>query len=155
MRRRTGSSLSTTPFCAQPLLRSNRDQHVPPLRSSTMSKVRLRQVFVGSSFSIAIILVAIAAESQQLLRSEDPSPNEANDFSPYVGKDGSISLPKDYRQTFEHMGTWAVAKAKDKPVSEQHIVYARHDDIEAYRRDAKFRDGTVLIKEITNVNSAE
>jgi hypothetical protein len=118
-----------------------------------MSKVRPRHVFVASSFSIAIIVVAIAAGSQQLLRSEDPSPNKANDFSPYVGKDGSISLPKDYRSTFEHMGTWAVAKKSGEPLFEMHNVYARPEDIEAYRKEGHFADGATLVKEITHVGS--
>jgi hypothetical protein len=40
----------------------------------------------------------------------EPSADAASDFSPYVTKDGGISLPTDYREKFIHLGTWAVAK---------------------------------------------
>src|SRR5262249_41671053 len=60
---------------------------------------------------------------------------KADDFSPYVTKDGGISLPLDYREKFLHLGSWAVATKPDKPVDEMHNVYARLEDIQAYRRD--------------------
>jgi hypothetical protein len=52
-----------------------------------------------------------------------------------------------------HLGTWAVASKPNQPVHEMHNVYARAEDVQAYRRDAKFPDGAVLIKEITTVGS--
>jgi cytochrome c len=80
-------------------------------------------------------------------------PPAASDFSPYVTKEGGISLPTDYRDKFMHLGTWAVASKPNQPVGEMHNVYARAEDVQAYRRDAKFPDGAVLIKEITHVGS--
>jgi cytochrome c len=101
--------------------------------------------------TIALVAVTIAFFGVDLARSEEPSSNKAEGFSPYVSKDGAISLPKDYRETFVHMGSWAVAKAADKPVDELHNVYARAEDIKAFRRDGKFPDGAALVKEVTNV----
>ncbi|MGH7171165.1 MAG: cytochrome P460 family protein, partial [Gemmataceae bacterium] len=43
----------------------------------------------------------------------------------------------------------------DKPVDEMHNVYARSEDVRAYRRDGKFPDGAVLVKDITCVGSAK
>jgi Cytochrome P460 len=77
----------------------------------------------------------------------------ANDFSPYVTKDGGISRPTDYRETFWHLGTFAVATKPNQPVDEMHNVYARPEDVRAYRRDGKFPDGSVLVKEVTRVGS--
>ncbi len=82
-----------------------------------------------------------------------PRSFEGDDFSPYVSKDGGISLPLDYREKFLHMGTWAVAPTSGKPVEEMHLVYSRPEDIQAYRRDRKFPDGAVLVKEITSVDA--
>jgi cytochrome c len=77
----------------------------------------------------------------------------ADGFSPYVTKDGGISLPADYRTKFTHLGTWAVATKPGKPVDELHGVYARPEDVQAYRRDGKFPDGAVLVKDVTSVGS--
>jgi cytochrome c len=83
----------------------------------------------------------------------DPPAPKADDFSPYVTKDGGISLPADYRTKFTHLGTWAVATKPGKPVDELHGVYARPEDVQAYRRDGKFPDGAVLVKDVTSVGS--
>src|SRR5262249_31342018 len=73
----------------------------------------------------------------------------------YVTKDGGISRPTNYRETFLHLGSWAVATKPDKPVDETHNVYARPEDVRAYRRDGKFPDGAVLVKDVTHVGSAK
>ena len=52
-----------------------------------------------------------------------------------------------------HLGTYAVATKPDQPVDEMHNVYARPEDVRAYRRDGKFPDGAVLVKEVTRVGS--
>src|SRR5262249_41982884 len=82
-----------------------------------------------------------------------PLAGAGSDFSPYVTKDGGISLPTDYRDKFMHLGSWAVASKSNQSVHELHHVYARAEDVQAYRRDGKFPDGAVLVKEVTNVGS--
>jgi cytochrome c len=51
--------------------------------------------------------------------------------------------------------SWAVATKVHEPVHELHHVYARAEDVRAYRRDGKFPDGAVLVKEVTKVGSAK
>jgi len=104
--------------------------------------------------SIVVIVAMVAIECLQPARSED-TPANTSGFSPYVANDGAISLPKDYRESFVHLGTWAVAKDKDKPVFEMHNVYTKPEAIQAYRRDGKFPDGAVLVKEITDADAAK
>jgi hypothetical protein len=102
----------------------------------------------------ATLLGAMSALGWSLpLAADDPAASQADDFSPYVTKEGGISLPTDYREKFLHMGSWAVAKKPEQPVHEMHNVYARPEDIQGYRRDGKFPDGAVLVKEITRVGS--
>ena len=84
---------------------------------------------------------------------DDPPARAADEFSPYVTKDGGITRPTDYRDTFEFLGTYAVATKPDRPVDEMHVVYARPEDVKAYRRDGKFPDGATLVKEVTKVGS--
>ena len=78
-----------------------------------------------------------------------------SDFSPYVAKEGGISLPTDYRDKFMYIGTWAVAPKPNQSVHAMHNVYARPEDVRAFRCDGKFPDGAVLVKEITDVASAK
>ena len=114
--------------------------NVPPRRNIGL---------IAATLLVAMIAVGL---SQPSPANDTPTP-KADDFSPYVTKEGGISLPADYREKFLHLGTWAVAKKPATPVAEMHNVYTRPEDIQAYRRDGKFPDGAVLVKEITNVGS--
>jgi cytochrome c len=80
-------------------------------------------------------------------------PDDPESFSHYVAKDGAITRPADYREKFEHIGTSAVATKPGGPVDEMHSVYSRPEDVKAFRRDGKFPDGAVLVKEVTKVAS--
>jgi cytochrome c len=108
---------------------------------------------VGGVVSVSLLGALISLRSSHLSSADDSSASKSEGFSPYVTKDGGISLPADYREKFLHLGTWAVATTPDKPVKELHNVYTRPEDIEAYHKKGKFPDGAVLVKEITNVGS--
>jgi len=109
---------------------------------------------VGGLVVATLLAAMIALGWSHLSPAGAPPTPKAEDFSRYVTKEGGISLPLDYREKFLHLGTWAVAKKPDQPVHEMHNVYAQLKDIQAYRRDGKFSDGAVLVKEITNASSA-
>jgi hypothetical protein len=109
----------------------------------------------GCLAAAALVAAANAAGALHPARSDAPPVREADNFSPYVTKDGGISRPTNYRETFLHLGSWAVATKPDKPVDEMHNVYARPEDVQAYRRDGKFPDGAVLVKDVTHVDSAK
>ena len=66
-------------------------------------------------------------------------------FSAFVDKKGTISLPKDFRKTMSHLGSWFVPLGD---ASGFHDVYARQTDISAYRKTGKFPDGAILVKEL-------
>ena len=102
----------------------------------------------GCLAAVTFVAAATVPDALQPARSDAPPARNADSFSPYVTKDGGISRPTNYRETFLHLGSWAVATKPDKPVDEMHNVYARPEDIKAYRRD-----GTVLIKELSSVGS--
>src|SRR3954465_12786898 len=117
---------------------------------TTRTMRRIAACSLASAALIAAIVVPIASQSAP---ANDTSAGAGSDFSPYVSKDGAISRPTDYREKFLHLGTWAVAKKKGEPVHEMHNVYARPEDVQAFRRDGKFPDGATLVKEVTKVGS--
>ena len=112
-----------------------------------------RRIAAWSLVSAALRAAIVTPVASQSAPPKETSAGSATDFSPYVSKDGAISRPTDYRENFLHLGTWAVAKKKGDPVHEMHNVYARPDDIQAFRRDGKFPDGATLVKEITDVSA--
>ena len=112
-----------------------------------------RRQTIGGLLVAALLAAMIAFGLSNPSPADDSSAPKADDFSPYVTKDGGISRPTDYRDTFEYLGTYAVATKPDKPLDEMHVVYARPEDVRAYRRDGKFPDGATLVKEVTRVGS--
>lgn len=112
-----------------------------------------RQQTIGGLAVAALLAGLVAVGLSNRLSADAPLAAKANDFSPYVTKDGGISLPLDYRKKFLHLGSWAVATRPGKPVDEMHNVYARPEDVQAYRRDGKFPDGAILVKDVTTVGS--
>jgi cytochrome c len=112
-----------------------------------------REKIIGGLALAASVATIMILSLAHLLRAADPPAPKTDDFSPYVTKDGGISLPAEFREKFLHLGTWAVATKPDKPVDELHGVYARPEDVEAYRKDGKFPDGAVLVKDVTSVGS--
>jgi len=132
-------------------------------RTSVIAWTAVVAVIAALSYALTVVAVPRAAAEDKAkaapvkfpLAGHDPLGPKADGFSPYVTKDGGISLPLDYREKFLHLGTWSVATKPGKPVDEMHNVYARPEDVRAYRRDGKFPDGAVLVKDVTRVGSAK
>lgn len=93
------------------------------------------------------------------LQAQEPAKKEPaakpSDFSPYVDVDGGISLPDDFETKFVHIGTVSVAPKPGEPVNEIHGTYTRKEDLEAFRRDGKFPDGAVLVKDVRATTNAK
>lgn len=75
-------------------------------------------------------------------------------FRDHVDGEGNISLPMDARASWVHLGSWVVQEA-DAPGAGFHDVYTQPEAARAYRDSGEFADGTVLVKEIRGVESAE
>lgn len=108
------------------------------IMSRTLIFRRTTAVSLGL-FAVAAIAIGAAPETAE--------------FSPYVAKDGAIARPVDYRDKFTYLGSYAVATKPNQPVDEMHNVYARPEDVQAFRKDGKFPDGAVLVKDVTSVGS--
>ena len=62
-----------------------------------------------------------------------------------VDKTGDIRKPQDTRDLYQLLGTYLAADSK---AEEMHVTYASPGAAEYYRKNGKFADGTVLVKEI-------
>jgi hypothetical protein len=80
-------------------------------------------------------------------RQEGRSPAQAiqNGFD-LVDKSGTIRIPTDYRERYESLGTYTVFDGKGG--GDMHYTYASPGTAEYYRKNGKFADGTVLVKEV-------
>lgn len=66
-----------------------------------------------------------------------------------IGANGSLHVPAHYRTSYQFLGSWAIAADKGGQGSKSlHVVYGSPGAIAAYRRDGRFPDGSVLIKEV-------
>ena len=62
-----------------------------------------------------------------------------------VDKSGNISMPTDYRDKYELLGTYTIIDPKG---DQMHVTYASPGTAAYYRKTGKFPDGAVLVKEI-------
>jgi len=69
-----------------------------------------------------------------------------------VDKEGNIAKPKDYRDKYQSLGAYTVLDPKG---NQMHFTYASPGSAEYYRRNGKFADGTVLVKEVFGTEHAK
>ena len=118
-----------------------------------MKSPRLRQAALAVLL-LTVASVVIATYSSRRAHYAGAVEPEPMRYSRYVDAEGNIGLPSDYDTTFLHLGTFAVATKPDGPTDEIHGVYARGEDVEAYRRDGEFPDGAVIVKDVYRTVSA-
>jgi Cytochrome P460 len=61
---------------------------------------------------------------------------------------GNLRVPANYRTAYQFLGSWAVAADQGQGSKEIHVVYTSPGTISAYRKDGRFPDGSVLVKEV-------
>lgn len=96
------------------------------------------------SARISLLIVALVViSSQQPVRSQ--SKGSTNGFD-LVDKTGNIRKPADVRDLYQLLGTYDVLL---NPKGEQmHVTYASPGTAQYFRKNGKFADGTVLVKEV-------
>jgi hypothetical protein len=65
-----------------------------------------------------------------------------------VDASGNLRVPGDYRTAYQFLGSWAVAADQGPGSKEIHLVYASPGTAAAYRKNGRFTDGSVLVKEV-------
>jgi Cytochrome P460 len=99
---------------------------------------------VGIGMAGVLAAVAIAAQAQM---DTTASRNGSNEKA-VVDDAGNLHVPDAYRTTYQLLGSWAVAANQGQVSKELHVVYASPGTIAAYRKDGRFPDGAVLLKEV-------
>ena len=69
-----------------------------------------------------------------------------------VDAKGNIRKPQDYRGRYQVLGVYAVLDPKG---SDMHYTYASPGTAEFYRKNGRFADGTVLVKEVLSTSHAQ
>jgi Cytochrome P460 len=107
---------------------------------------------------VILALVGLAgyqlASSQKTGSSQKTAGSRTASFNGHelVDQTGNIRKPADYRDHYQSLGTWAVLDPKGNQL---HVVYASPGAAEYYRKNGKFGDGTVLVKEIYGTDHAQ
>jgi Cytochrome P460 len=100
---------------------------------------------------IASLFVALVVlTSQQLVRSQ--SMKSANGFD-LVDKAGNIRKPADFRDLYQELGVYTPVDFNNN--TEMHYTYAPPGTAEYYRKNGKFADRTVLVKEVFATDHAQ
>jgi Ni/Co efflux regulator RcnB len=128
----------------EPQLR-NRDQR------SWLRKIRsVRNIAMKKRYLIVILALIVVAsytvqsQSNSTVQSQSNSKG-ANGYD-LVDKDGILHKPADYRDRYQALGVFSVADLNGNV--DLHYTYAPPGTAEYYRKNGKFADGTVLVKEI-------
>jgi len=95
------------------------------------------------AFAIALSSGALGATAQ--------SGGQADHFD-LVDANGTLRKAPGYRDRFQILGTWTVLDPKG---NQMHFTYASPGTAEFYRKNKKFADGTVLVKEIFGTTHAK
>src|ERR1700752_985321 len=99
-------------------------------------------------YLILILMLIIVAG----LEVKSQSTSTYNGFD-LVDKAGNIRKPANYRDLYEALGVFSVADLSGD--GEMHYTYASPGTAEYYRKNGKFADGTVLVKEVFGTEHAQ
>ena len=105
-------------------------------------------VIVVGLLSLFVVSVAAFGQTGITAATNDPKTEAV------VDANGNLRVPADYRAVYQFLGSWAVAADQGQGSKEIHVVYASSDTIAAYRKDGRFPDGSVLVKEVFEATTA-
>jgi hypothetical protein len=112
--------------------------------------MRAVRVFILGISGIGAVIAIAALSSMQATAISSASQTEAA-----VDVEGNLHVPRDYQTTYQQLGSWAVAAGEGRGAKELHVVFASPGSIEGYRKDGRFTDGTVLVKEVFEAATKE
>lgn len=106
---------------------------------------------INRSVCVALFAIAAIALSSTLVFGASSRTQVANATArsaPPVDAKGNLHVPSNYHQSYEYLGSWAIAADTGSGSKQIHEVYASPGAIAAYRKSGKFPNGTTLIKEV-------
>lgn len=112
-------------------------------QSSRLRKIRsVRNLAIKKRY-LLLILALIGLASYQVQSQSNSSGSNGYDL---VDKAGILHKPADYRDRYQALGVFSVADLNG--AVDLHYTYAPPGTAEYYRKNGKFADGTVLVKEV-------
>jgi len=113
---------------------------------------RSNQPAEGNSMILRVSIFALAFLI--LAAYEELKPQSQNKYGGFdlVDKAGNIRRPADVRDLYQLLGTYTVEL--NPKGEEMHVTYASPGTAQAYRKNGKFADGTVLVKEVFGTDHA-
>jgi hypothetical protein len=99
--------------------------------------------------SMVLLALIILAGYQQV------KPQTSNTYNGFdlVDKTGNIRKPVDFRDLYQALGVYTPVDFNNN--TEMHYTYAPPGTAEYYRKNGKFADGTVLVKEVFATDRAQ
>jgi hypothetical protein len=98
----------------------------------------------------ALILSLVVLTGHQPITSQ--TTGSINGFD-LVDKTGDIRKPADFRDLYQELGVYTPVDLNNN--TEMHYTYAPPGTAEYYRKNGKFADGTVLVKEVFATDHAQ
>jgi len=106
-----------------------------------------------AGLAILMILGIVVATKRPSIRAAEPDAVSSGRAA--EDAEGHLHVPGDYRTSYQFLGSWAIAADDGKASKELHVVYASPGTIDVYRRDGRFPDGAVLVKEVFRTATGE
>lgn len=104
----------------------------------------------GTQKRYIVLILALVILAGYTVKSQ--SNNSDNGFD-LVDKAGNIRKPVNYRDLYQALGVFSVADLNGD--IEMHYTWASQGTAEYYRKNGKFADGTVLVKEVFGSDHAQ
>ena len=109
--------------------------------------------------SVSIIAMGIAGISAMIVitvahSQMNATPNGGTKSAAVEDARGNLRVPDAYRETYQLLGSWAIAADQGSGSKELHVVYASPGAIDAYRKGRHFPNHTVLVKEVYQAATA-
>jgi hypothetical protein len=95
---------------------------------------------------VLVLAAAVSLGAYAQMRTSDRAGTQ--NAEGVVDAEGNLRVPVDYRTAYQFLGSWAVAAEQGQGSKEMHVVYASPGTIAAYRKDGRFPDGSLLVKEV-------
>ncbi|WP_454630695.1 cytochrome P460 family protein [Bradyrhizobium cenepequi] len=112
----------------------------------------MRAIGAAGLAILSLLGIAVATKQSSIWATE---PNAVSAGTIAVDSEGHLHVPGEYRTSYQLLGSWAIAAEDGRGSKEIHVVYASPGTIDAYRRDRRFPDGAVLVKEVFKTVTAE
>lgn len=118
----------------------------PQLRNLDQSSwLRKARSFLSIAIQKRYLILILALITLAGYQVQSQSNSSSNGFD-LVDKAGIIRKPADYRDRYQALGVFSVADLNG--AVDMHYTYAPPGTAEYYRKNGKFADGTVLVKEV-------